>query len=100
MPIHQLQCIHSLPSIHVEWNAWLIYSVLNKWSTMLEVGASASQFRHACPVVAPLGKLDASMVDKADGDHDGKLVMADDLSKIDDLIGDFVLDDLEDLNGL
>ena len=100
VPIHQLQCIHSLPNINVEWNAWLIYSVLKKWSTMLEVGASASQFRQAYPVVAPVGKLDTSIIDDADGNHDGTFVMADDLSKIDDLISEIILDDLEDLNGL
>lgn len=100
MPIYQLQTLHSLPQINVEWNAWLIYSVLKKWSTRLEVGLSSSQFRQSYPVVSPIGKLDMTAVGDCSGHHEGTITMADDLSKIDDLIGNYVLEDLEDLNGL
>lgn len=100
VPIHQLQCIHSLPKINVEWNAWLIYSVLKKWATKLEVGASASQFRQSYPIVAPIGKLDFSCIDETEGNHDGKIFVADDLSNIDELVSEFILDGLEDIDEL
>ena len=95
VPIHQLHCIHSLPSINVEWNAWLIYSALKKWGTQVEVAASASQFRQAYPIVAPLGKLDVTALEESTGKHAEKIIVADNLNEIDDLIGDFSLDDLE-----
>ncbi|MEE0510353.1 MAG: hypothetical protein UDG94_03885, partial [Peptococcaceae bacterium] len=96
-PIHQLHCIHSLPKINVEWTAWLIYSVLKKWSTKLEVGASSNQFKNSYPIVAPIGKLDASMFDEVEVPYDGTIAQVDDLSKIDELISDYVLDEWEDL---
>lgn len=98
LPIHQLQCIHSLPKINVPWNAWLIYSVLKKWSNQLDVATSASQFKQSYPLIAPKGMLSTENL-AASLFHNGKIVMADDLSKIDELISDFLEEDL-DINGL
>lgn len=98
IPIHQLQCIHSLPTINVPWNAWLIYSVLKKWSEQLDVATSASQFKQSYPLIAPKGMLSITTVDTSVSHH-GNIAMADDLSKIDDLISDFLEEDL-DINGL
>lgn len=39
-------------------------------------------------------------MDLSTGEHDGQLVMADDLSKIDELIGDYVLEGLGDIDEL
>lgn len=64
VPIHQLRCIHSLPNINIEWNVWLVYSCVKKWGTKVEVAASVGQFRHAYPVVAPLGQLDVTTLDE------------------------------------
>lgn len=94
-PIHQLECIHSLPGINVEWDVWLIYSILNKWSTKLEVGASAPQFNQSYPIVAPIGRLDTTMIEESKGKYESRIVLADDLSEIDELISDFILNDLE-----
>lgn len=62
--IHQLRCIHSLPNINIEWNVWSVYSALKKWGTKVEVAVSIGQFRHAYPVVAPLGQLDVTTLDE------------------------------------
>ncbi len=61
VPIHQLKCIHYLPKINVEWDVWLIYSVLKKWSTILDVGTTDNKFKKSYPVVSPLGQLDSNM---------------------------------------
>jgi len=98
IPIHQLQCIHSLPTINVQWNAWLIYSVIKKWSEQLDVATSASQFKQSHPLIAPKGMLSIINVDTSLSHH-GNIVMADDMSKIDDLISEFLEEDL-DINGL
>lgn len=100
VPIHQLQSVSTLPEINVEWNTWLIYSVIKKWGVSLEVAASNNQFRHSYPLVAPKGRMDISQMDPSTGEHDGQLVMADDLSKIDELIGDYVLEGLGDIDEL
>lgn len=89
-----------MPEINVEWNTWLIYSVIKKWGVSLEVAASNNQFRHSYPLVAPKGRMDISQMDPSTGEHDGQLVMADDLSKIDELIGDYVLEGLGDIDEL
>jgi len=48
--IANLECIHRFPSVAVPWNEWLIYSVLKRWSTRLDVGTSNAQLRHATPL--------------------------------------------------
>lgn len=100
VPIHQLQSVSTLPEINIEWNTWLIYSVIKKWGVSLEVAASNNQFRHSYPLVAPKGRMDLSQMDPSTGEHDGQLVMADDLSKIDELIGDYVLEGVGDIDEL
>lgn len=100
VPIHQLQSVSTLPEINVEWNTWLIYSVIKKWGVLLEVAASNNQFRHSYPLVAPKGRMDLSQMDLSTGEHNGQLVMADDLSKIDELIGNYVLEGLGDIDEL
>lgn len=89
-----------MPEINVEWNTWLIYSVIKKWGVSLEVAASNNQFRHSYPLVAPKGRMDIGQMDPSTGEHDGQLVMAGDLSKIDELIGDYVLEGLGDIDEL
>lgn len=37
VPIHQLRCIHSLPNINIEWNVWLVYSVLKNGEQRLRL---------------------------------------------------------------
>ena len=47
-----------LPKINIPWNDWLIYSVINKWSTKYKVMTSSSQFRNSIPIVY---RLDADV---------------------------------------
>lgn len=94
-PIVQLKCLLNLPKVNVQWNEWLIYSVLKKWSDKLEVSPSFHQFRHSTPLVAPIGKLTKIDVGDIGTDGIGSMVVADDLSNIDSLIEDYVFDDLD-----
>ena len=90
--ISHLQCIHKFPKLKIEWNEWLIYSVIKKWSQKLEVKASASQFRQSIPLIAPKGRLIVS--DEIVLESAGKIVIPDDLSDIDNLIGDYLFDSM------
>lgn len=63
-PIRSLVCLYTLPKISIKWTEWLIYSMLKKWSTRLEVSASYSQFRYAIPLVAPNGKMTSEAIDQ------------------------------------
>ena len=96
-PICRLECVPLFPTINVPWNAWLVYSVLNKWSDQLVVATSNSQFRLSYPLVAPLGTTEFPEEDP-NISHDGELVQADDLSNLDDLIADYILEELGDLS--
>ncbi len=94
--ISELSCINNLKEINVSWNEWLIYSILLKWSTLLEVASSSNQFRMAVPVVAPKGKLNQKNLNNISKDSSGSFSQADDLEKIDDLIEDYILKELGD----
>ena len=91
----QLHCLAHLPKIAVPWNCWLIYSILNKWSSALEVSLSYPQFKYAAPLVSLNGRVDTSIQFIDNDTRNGEIVAADDLDNIDDLIADYVTDDLE-----
>ena len=95
VPILQLHCLAHLPKIAVPWNCWLIYSILNKWSSALEVSLSYPQFKYAAPLVSLNGRVDTSIQFIDNDTRNGEIVAADDLDNIDDLIADYVTDDLE-----
>ena len=40
-----------LPKISIQWNDWLVYSVINKWSDKYKVMMSSSQFRYSVPII-------------------------------------------------
>ena len=90
--IRELKCINSFPEINVPWNEWLIYSVLNKWSTKLEVALSSSQLRQSLPLVAKVGDLDVSKY--KDISITPTQVKIDDLDNIDELLADILTDEL------
>lgn len=97
IPISNLTCIHHFPKLKVEWNAWLIYSILNKWSKDLVVGTSKAPFRLSYPVVALSGStLEVEFDDTIS--HNGELFCADNLDNIEDLIADFIFEELEDID--
>ena len=45
-----------LPKINIQWNDWLVYSVINKWSNKYKVMMSSSQFRYSVPIIYRLGE--------------------------------------------
>ncbi len=98
MPISQLTCWAAFPTINVPWTEWLVYSVLNKWSTQLSVAPSSNQFRFSIPLVAPKGMLDPSPF--ADTYKDGRqserpfYTAADNLDNIDDILAEMLGDEL------
>ena len=94
MPISNLQCINEFPKICVPWTEWLIYSVIKKWSLCLEVAPSANQFRQAIPLIAPKGELKRDNFENIDKRKIGNMVMADDIEDIDNLISDYVIEDI------
>ena len=49
--ISNLKCIDKLPKIKYEWNEWLIYSCVNKYSTVLEVGLSNMRYGYSYPLI-------------------------------------------------
>lgn len=100
MPIAQLKCIHRFPKLNVPWTEWLIYSIINKWGVQLEVTPSASQFKQAIPFIGKLGMKNEFIMGNISIEEVGELFLADDLTDIDDLISDYIIDDLEDLDEL
>lgn len=85
--------------MNVPWTDWLLYSILNKWSKVFDVGPSNSQLRQAVPLIAPKGKLDIRpFVNLSVYDN---MRLADDLNNIDDLlediIGNEILEDKDEL---
>lgn len=99
-PISNLSCLHQLPRLNVEWTEWLVYSVIKKWSTMLDVEPSSNKFRNAVPMIAPKGQLVLAGFENISVEDAGNITLADDLSNIDDLISDYILEDLGDIDEL
>lgn len=92
--IAELNCIHRFKNISCPWNEWLIYSMLKKWSTLLEVSTTSPQFRHATPVVARKGLLNVHLFEDLGDGSAIQVFQADDLDNIDQLISDYVLDEV------
>lgn len=93
VPIRNLMCINKFPSINVEWDEWLIYSIINKWSTKLEVAMSDPQFRRAYPLVSKVGEIDITGAEKTMGND--KIAKIDDLDNIDELIADIIFEEVD-----
>ena len=90
--IASMKSIYSLPDLNVNWNEWLVYSIIYKYSDKLEVRASNSQFRFAEPVICIKGCFDEeSLSEVVSGEA---MVQVDDLDDIDSLIEDVVFEDL------
>jgi len=50
----------SLPTIKVDWDEWLIYSAVNKWSNRFEVATSTRTYINAVPLLSIKGKMNES----------------------------------------
>lgn len=90
--VANLECIHRFPSIAVPWNEWLVYSVIKRWASKLDVTTSSTQLRIATPLVAIRGQLDLQKYDGIQDLSKFSVIQADDLDDIDSLIADYILD--------
>lgn len=99
-PISQLKCVHRFRKLNIQWTEWLIYSVIKKWGTELEVVPSANQFRQSVPLIARTGNMDLSGYENISLQEAGSIAVADDLSNIDELIGDYLLEGMEGLDDI
>ena len=98
-PIANLKCISQFPKLKIEWNAWLVYSLLRKWSKKLSVSTTKMPIKVGYPVVAPSG-TSLEFEYEPNIPRDGKLFTTDDLDNLDELIADYVLEDYNDLEDL
>lgn len=92
MPISNLKCVHLFPTLNLPWTEWLIYSAIKRWGTRYEVRASEAQLKQSLALIAPKGKMQIDELENLA--INDKLIIADDLKNIDDLIEDFELEEL------
>lgn len=91
VPIADLRCVVNFPKVNVPWTEQLIYSVLYKWSSKLEVDSSFNMsYENAILLVSPKGKMNNNIFEKS-----GELAQADDLDNIDELIEDELFKDIK-----
>ncbi len=89
--VTELRCIYKLPKINVAWNEWLIYSVVNRFSSQLEAHTTYSQFRSASPVVSRIGMFNREAYE---GDNSGQMTQTVDLNDM-DAIDHYIMEDFE-----
>lgn len=90
--ISQLKCREQFPEVQIDWEEWLIFSVISKWSDSLEVGLTTRTFKDAVALVAPAGKMNPDEFSDVVSTTKYK---ADNLDNIDDLIVDFIEEEIE-----
>ena len=84
----------AVPKIKVEWTEWLAYSVLQKWSTRLEVAISSNQFRTSVPLVARRGEMEKAQF--AGLEPAVSTIHVDNMDDIDQLIEDIVVEEIQE----
>ena len=94
IPVAQLKCINQFPGINYDWNEWLIYSIIKKWSTRFEVATNSKYFKLSAPLISRIGEMDASKYDAMSKDDIGRIATADNLDDIDNLLLDIDFDEL------
>lgn len=97
--IRDLECVPKFPDIEIEWNEWLIFSVVSKWITDFVIETTSSQFKYSIPVISLSGINTSHYVEtireKYTGQENGGGVFkTENLDKIDDLIADVLEDEL------
>ncbi len=90
MLIRELTCVPIFPRINVPWNEWLIYSVLKKWSTLLEVSTTNVKYKDAIPVVARKNKLSLDSINTDNIEDDDVSFTSVDVDNIDELLEPFI----------
>lgn len=95
-PIRSLICIYDFPQISIKWTEWLIYSVLKKWSTVLEVEPSNNQFRFAIPLVAPKGAMTQEAIEQVGSIIPQNAAESDEqIDGLEDLVAEIMLEEGE-----
>lgn len=94
IPVAQLKCINQFPGINYDWNEWLIYSIIKKWSTRFEVATNSKYFKLSAPLISRIGEMDTSKYDAMSKDDIGSIATADNLDDIDNLLLDIDFDEL------
>ena len=98
MWLQNLTCINKLPRIKVPWTNWLIYSTINRWGENLFVTTNTKFFKAAIPIVylRSMDEKDVLQVFNAQymKDNVSEAFHADNLDDIDDLISDYIEEEL------
>lgn len=93
MYISDIQCTHKFSKVNVPWTNWLIYSIILKWSTQLDVAVTSTTFRQAQPIIALKGRLEMDEIESNVNTSD--VYVPDNLDDIDALISDIIIDEIE-----
>ena len=91
--ISDLKCIYKLKKINIEWNEWLLYSIINKWGSKLEVGTTSKYFKYSRPVIALKNNLCVEELCKNEN-SDAMISRPDDLDDI-DAVFESIIEDIE-----
>ena len=93
-PIAALGTIGKYPHINIQWNEWVIYSIINKWGVEYDVGVVGNSFHNYIPIISLKGTLNKNAIDP---DYIGSFKEISDLDNIDDLLIDIIEEsDLDD----
>ena len=93
--IANLKCIYKFENLNVPWTEWLIYSILNKWGSKIEIGMTVNQLKNAIPFVSPIGMINNENINKLKKIEVSPFLPPDNLDNIDELIAE----DLEEEYG-
>lgn len=96
--IKDLTCIHKLPKIKIPWTNWLIYSTINRWGEYLCVTTNTNFFKAAIPIIylKDADEIDVLKVvnEQCLKDNSSEVYQADNLDDIDNLISDYIEEEL------
>ena len=97
--IRDLSCVPNFPDIELEWNEWLIFSIVSKWIADLEVETTSNQFKYSIPVISLPGVKTSDYINAIREKYAGQetasdVFKAENLDNIDDLIADVLEDEL------
>lgn len=98
MGICELTCYSKLPNVDIQWNEWLLYSILNKWSSKLYVDTVGINYKSAIPIVSLDAFLFESEKERIESRCRGMALGASlDISDVDAVLEDALEDILADL---
>ncbi len=101
LPIRDLTCFNRFPKLNVDWSEWLVYSIIYKYGKKFKVMTPNKVFKFAIPVIVK-SEFEYDMVNIDENAYDVKEsidsnvneIKLDDLDDIDNLIADFIEEEL------